>query len=105
MNGKERREWTRYELKMTAHINRSDSSQPAEVKDFSAGGASLSGAVANNNDHILEVSMKEFGNLPASVIRDWDDGFSVMFDLDEDDKHSLQEDIDSFMRENDLMDY
>jgi hypothetical protein len=47
--------------------------------------------------------MGEFGDISASLVREWDDGFSVEFNLTEEDQYSLQEDMESFVRENDLI--
>jgi hypothetical protein len=104
MNENEQRVWTRYELTMTAHIQAGETLQHRELSDLSAGGASIHGTIPANDIQAVEIALDRFGNFPASVVRNWDDGFAVSFDLDKDDRYSLQEDVESFMRENDLMD-
>ena len=49
-----------------------------------------------------ESPIDDIGNFEASVVREWDDGFAVAFDMDEDDKYSLQEDLEEFRRERDI---
>ena len=62
----------------------------------------MQGDVADFDDGEIEIEIENFGNFAASVVREWDDGFAVEFDLDEDDRYSLQEDLEEFKRENDL---
>ncbi|MBT3557436.1 MAG: PilZ domain-containing protein [Rhodospirillales bacterium] len=104
MDGSERRQWTRYELTMTAQVRTGDFIESHDISDFSAGGASLQGQVPANDIQSIEVALDKFGAFPASVVRGWDDGFAVRFEHGDGGRNALQEDIDSFMRENDLMD-
>lgn len=100
----ERRRWTRHELEATAELRVEQATHLRPLGDLSGGGASIQGAKPPGGARRLDVALDDFGAFSGSIVRDWDDGFAVAFDLEEDDRYSLQEDIDSFMRENDLMD-
>ena len=103
MDGSEQREWTRYELTMTAQVRTGNIVEYSEISDISAGGASLHGPVPASDIQSIEVSLDKFGAFPASVVRGWDDGFAVRFEHGDEGRSTLQDDIDSFMRENHLV--
>lgn len=102
MDGKERRRWRRHRLRSTAKIKIRERILFSKIQDVSGGGAAFEGPPAFEVGEALEIEMEEFGSVPGSLVRKWEDGFSVAFDLDDDDRNSLQEDMESFMRENDL---
>lgn len=102
MDETDKRTWERYNLEKTADIKTAEHTHRRELNDMSAGGASMQGDVADFDDGEIEIGIDEFGNFAASVVREWDDGFAVAFDMDEDDRYSLQEDLETFRREHDL---
>ncbi len=101
MDETDKRAWKRYILEKKADIKTAEHTHRRELKDLSAGGASMQGDVADFDDEDIEIDIDDFGNFAASVVREWDDGFAVAFDMDEDDKYSLQEDLEEFRREHD----
>ena len=102
MDETDKRSWERYGLEKSADIKTAKDTHRRELNDLSAGGASMQGDVADFDDGEIEIDIGEFGNFAASVVREWDDGFAVEFEMDEDDRYSLQEDLEEFKRENDL---
>ena len=102
MDETDKRTWARFNLEITADIKTAEHTYRREINDVSAGGASMQGDVANFDDEDIEIDIDDIGNFAASVVREWDDGFAVEFDMDEDDKYSLQEDLEEFRREHDL---
>lgn len=62
----------------------------------------MQGDAADFDGGEIEIDIDNFGNFAASVVREWDDGFAVEFEMGEDDRYSLQEDLEEFKRENDL---
>jgi len=103
MDAKERRVWERHNLEKSVEIKTDQVTHSRALSDISAGGASIQGNAAEFDDELVEIGLDDFGNFTGSVVRSWDDGFAVEFDLEEDDKFSLQEDLEAFRRENDLM--
>ncbi len=103
MDAKERRVWERYNFERSLDIKTAKQTHSRELNDISASGASIQGNAAGFDDELIEIGMDDFGNFPASVVRKWDDGFAVQFDIEDDDQYSLQEDLEAFRRENDLM--
>lgn len=103
MDGKERRVWKRHNLEKTAGIKTDKHTHSRDLDDMSAGGASVHGSLSEDDGELVEIAIDDFGAFPASVVREWDDGFAVQFDIKEDEKFSLQEDLEAFQRENDLM--
>jgi hypothetical protein len=89
-------------LNSTAKIKIRERILFSKVQDVSGGGASFEGPPAFDVGEALEIELEAFGSVPGALVRKWDDGYSVAFDLDDDDRNSLQEDMESFMRENDL---
>ena len=102
MDETDKRTWERFNLEITADIKTAEHTHRRELNDVSAGGASLQGDVADFDDEDIEIDIDDIGHFAASVVREWDDGFAVAFDMDEDDKYSLQEDLEEFRREHDL---
>ena len=102
MDGKELRRWKRYRLHSTAKIKIREQILFSKVQDVSGGGAAFEGPSAFDIGEAMEIELEEFGSVPGLLVRKWDDGFSVAFDLEDDDRYSLQEDMESFKRENDL---
>ncbi len=103
MNREDARKWKRYNFEKLANIKTAKHTHSRDINDMSAGGASIQGDILEFEDEVIEIITDDFGNLTGSIIREWDDGFAVKFDLDEEDKYSLQEDLEAFRRENDLM--
>ncbi|MEE8350783.1 MAG: PilZ domain-containing protein [Rhodospirillales bacterium] len=103
MDGKERRVWERHNIEKVVDIKTVQHTHSRDLDDMSAGGASVHGSLSEADDELVEIVIDDFGNFPASVVREWDDGFAVQFDIEEDEKFSLQEDLEAFRRENDLM--
>lgn len=93
MDEKDKRTWERFNLEITADIKTAEQTHHRELNDMSAGGASMQGDAADFDDEDIEIDIDDIGNFAASVVREWDDGFAVAFDMDEDDKFSLQEDL------------
>lgn len=102
MDGKERRRWKRHRLNSTAKIKIRERILFSKVQDVSGGGAAFEGPSEFTAGEALEIELETLGTVPGSLVREWDNGFSVAFDLGDDDRDSLQEDLESFMRENDL---
>ena len=44
----------------------------------------------------MELSIDDFGEYHASVVRQWDESVALPFDLNEDDQYSLQEELEAF---------
>ncbi len=75
---------------------------PGTIHDMSAGGASLTAEIKTLGDDPVELSVDDFGEYQASVVRQWDEGVALTFDLNEDDQYELQEELEAFRRENDF---
>jgi len=103
MSTDERRVWVRHNIDRALDIKTTKQTHTRGLNDISAGGASIQGGVAEFEDEAIEIGTDDFGNFKASVVREWDDGFAVEFDIEDDDKYSLQEDLEAFRRENDMM--
>lgn len=102
MDETDKRSWQRYDLEKTADIKTAKHTHRRELNDLSAGGASMQGDAADFDGGEIEIDIDNFGHFAASVVREWDDGFAVEFEMGEDDRYSLQEDLEEFKRENDL---
>ena len=48
------------------------------------------------------MSIDDFGEFEGAIVRRWEDGLALEFNLEEDDQFSLEEDLEAFRRENDL---
>ncbi len=103
MDAKERRVWERYNLERSLDIKTANQTHSRGLNDISASGASIQGNAGGFDDEVIKINIDDFGILPASVVRNWVDGFAVRFDIEDDDQYSLQEDLEAFRRENDLM--
>ncbi len=104
MENHDRRKFMRYEMEAMTQLHVNEATYDRALNDLSGSGASLLGKKPANESDALKIRLEKFGEFSATVVRDWDDGFAVSFDAQEDDQYSLQEDIESFMRENDLWD-
>ena len=102
MDAKEHRKWKRHRFNSRAKIQVRERILFAKIHDISGGGASFEGPPEFAPGDALQIELEEFGPVPGSVVREWDDGFSVAFDLGDDDRYGLQEDMETFVRENDL---
>ncbi len=100
--GDNKRQWKRVRMAGAAEVRRGDTPYPGSITDVSAGGASMAGIVGDLTGASVAISIDNFGNYEGSVVRQWDDGMAVMFDLAEEDQYSLDEDLESFCRENNL---
>ena len=103
MDAKERRVLERYNLERTVEIKAGHSTHFRELNDISGSGASVHGNTSDFDDEVTEMGADDLGKFTASVVRKWDDGFAVEFDIEDGDRYSLQEDLEAFRRENDLM--
>lgn len=104
MSEQERRRWMRHEHETLARLHVNEDTYARSLSDISGSGAAIRGINPTDEKGRLKIKLEQFGEFTGSVVRDWDDGFAVAFDTSEDDQYSLQEDIESFMRENDLYD-
>jgi len=102
MSAQNRRNWERFPLERPARLKVNNADHTRDITDVSAGGASLRGQVVGSSADEIEIGLEDFGEFSATVVRQWDNGFAVMFEIAEEDQYSLQEDVESFMRENDL---
>jgi len=103
MSAEERRVWERFNLEKSLDVITAQHTQTRKMIDMSAGGASVHGSLEELGDEVVEIGTDDFGNFTASVVREWEDGFAVEFAIKDDAKYSLQEDLEAFRRENDLM--
>ncbi len=102
-----RRECERHRIEIKVDIITTQSAFTGDLNDLSAAGASISRDILDEkiiitDDELINITIDGFGDLSGSVVREWDDGLAVQFVIDDDDKYSLQEDLDAFRRENDL---
>jgi hypothetical protein len=65
-----------------------------QLADISFSGASVNGdALDFDDDQDLELDSEEFGRLTGNVVRDFDDGFAMAFDMDDEAKEDLVDEI------------
>ena len=62
-------------------------------------GASLEAEIESLGDETVELTFDDLGEFDASVVRQWDECVSLMLDLEEDEKYSLQEELEAFHRD------
>ncbi|MBT4769520.1 MAG: PilZ domain-containing protein [Rhodospirillaceae bacterium] len=98
----EKRRWKRLKTGSSADLVIDNTSYPARVTDISGGGVSLETQTPCQNGQLVKLDLEGFGDFDAVIIRDQASGLALEFSHAEDDQSSLQEDIDSFRRENDL---
>ncbi len=98
----EKRSWRRVAMDKAVEVKVGGTPYPGTINDLSAGGASLTAEIETLGDDPVELSIDDFGAYPASVVRQWDEGVALAFDLNEDDQYSLQEELEAFRRENDF---
>ena len=101
-NGDEKRRWARVAMDKAVEVKANGTPYPGTINDMSAGGASLTADVETLGDDPVELSVDDFGEYQATVVRQWDEGVALTFDLNEDDQYSLQEELETFRRENDF---
>ncbi len=101
-NGDDRRRWRRLAIEKAAEVKANGAPYAGTTKDISAGGASIDVEIEALGEESVELSIDEFGDFDASVVRQWDTGVVLMFDIDEDHRYALQEELEAFRRENDL---
>jgi len=101
-SGDNRRRWKRVAIDKAAEVRVEGTPYAGTTNDISAGGASLNAEIGTLSEESTELSIDDLGEYDVSVVRQWDDGFAVMFDLNEDDQYSLQEELEAFRREIDL---
>ena len=77
MDETERRKWNRYGFDKSVAVKSGDITHASDLNDLSAGGASLRGKIEISGD--IEISLDDFGQFPASLVRQWDTGFAVAF--------------------------
>ena len=101
-NGDNRRRWRRLAIEKAAKVKANGTLHAGTTKDISGGGASIDADIEALGDVSVEISIDEFGDYDAAVVRQWDTGVALLFDIDEDDQYALQEELEAFRRENDL---
>jgi hypothetical protein len=101
-NGDERRRWQRIAIERAAELKANGTPYPGTTTDISAGGASLEADIEALGDVTVEISIDEVGEYNAAVVRQWDTGMALIFDIDEDDQYELQEELEAFRRENEF---
>ncbi|MCH8237936.1 MAG: PilZ domain-containing protein [Proteobacteria bacterium] len=101
-SGDDKRRWRRVAMDKAVEVRAGGTQYSGTINDISAGGASLTAGIETLGDNPVELSIDDFGEYQASVVRHWDEGVALAFDLDEDDQYSLQEELEAFRRENDL---
>ncbi len=101
-SGDDKRRWRRVAMDKAVEVKAGGTPYPGTLNDISAGGASLTAEIETLGDDPVELSIDDFGEYQASVVRHWDEGVALAFDLDEDDQCSLQEELEAFRRENDF---
>jgi hypothetical protein len=100
----ERRRWQRMPIDSMAELKNQTLEHTANVLDISGGGALLSVDAAVLNEDPMGISILNVGNYDAAVVRQWDNKVAIEFNLNEDDQYSLQEELETFCRENDFDD-
>ena len=101
-SGDDKRRWRRVAMDKAVEVKAGGTPYPGTIDNMSAGGASLTAEIETLGDDPVELSIDDFGEYHASVVRQWDDGVALAFDLNEDDQYSLQEELEAFRRENDF---
>ena len=94
-----RRRWKRVAIDKAAEVRVEGTPYAVTTDDISAGGASFKVEIGTLSEESAELSIDDLGDYDVSVVRKWDDGIAVMFDLNEDDQYALQEELESFRRE------
>ena len=101
--GDDRRRWPRLVVGGDGEVASDGNRYPCAVNDLSAGGASVAAKdLEGLDDEGLALALEGFGEYGATVVRRWDDGVALEFDIAEDDRYSLQEELESFRRENEM---
>ena len=101
-NEDERRRWHRHAIEKTADVKANGAPYAGKTKDISAGGASVDVELDDLGDVSVEISIDDIGEYDAAVVRQWDKGVALIFDIEEDDQYALQEELEAFRRENDF---
>ena len=82
---------TRYPSKAKVRVATPGRAEEGKLEDISAGGASVSLLTDLGNDLFLEMHIEGLGHVPAHVVRSYDGGMAVKFDVDEDGKKDIDE--------------
>jgi len=72
--------------------------QDAAVTDISAGGAGLIVDGLFGNNDFVEIHMDGFGGLPGRVARKFAQGIGVEFDISENQREAIEEDLRAFRK-------
>jgi len=101
-NGRDDRRWPRLAVQVSAEVRIKGVPYVGVVNDLSVGGTSMRLTPGERDGKEVEVSIDDFGEFEGAIVRRWEDGLALEFNLEEDDQFSLEEDLEAFRRENDL---
>ena len=90
----EKRRHVRIKVDKPVKIRDEKGEYEGQLSDISYSGAAVSGeALEFEEDQGLEVDSEEFGRLSGNVVRELDDGFAMAFDMDDEAKEDLVDEI------------
>lgn len=92
----EQRKWRRFEMDNPVQVRVDGQSRRGRLVDVSAGGAGVQAAPGAIDDELASLDIEGIGQYDGWIVREEDDGFAVMFDLDDDLKETLHEELESF---------
>lgn len=97
----QRRRYPRTEISrpFRAAIPDSDTELKGRTRDVSASGAALVSELNVPNDTFVELHMEGVGDVSARVVRSFEGGFAVAFELDDEERAALEAAIEKFRKE------
>ena len=76
---------------------------PATAQDISFGGIGIGIAVTLQNDQFVELHIDNVGPVPGHVVRTYQGGVGVAFDVDDEERRRIAEAIEKARRAGDLV--
>lgn len=88
----------RYPLRKKVRAKTAGREFQGEVKDISGSGAALTADINLENNQFVELHVEHLDPLPGHIVRTYEKGFAVKFDIPDKDKQELAEELEKFRR-------
>ena len=93
--------WTRYPAENPVVFTSNGRSRKGRLRDISASGAAFELENVDSDDDRGMLTVDDLGVYETQVIRDMDDGFAVMLNLDEGEQATLQDELADYFYQED----